>query len=188
MPYGHSKYLAEVEVQKAVLDGLDAVIVNPSVVLGARDINLISGSIIVEASRGLARFYPPGGVNYIAVEDVVAGHIAAAERGRVGERYILANENINYKEAFNIICDLVGRPRPKLGLPRWSLPVISTAVSGARLLLGTRVPMDANQVKLSGAMIYADSRKAIQELSLPQTPFVLAVKNTYDWYNDNGYL
>ncbi len=188
MPYGHSKHLAEIEVQKAVSDGLHAVIVNPAVVLGARDINLISGSIIVEASRGLARFYPPGGVNYIAVEDVVAGHIAAAERGRVGERYILAHENMTHQEALNIICDLVGRPRPRLGIPRWSLPAISTVVSGARLLLGARVPMDANQVNLSGAMIFADGRKAIQEFALPQTPIALAVQNTYEWYNNNGYL
>jgi len=188
MPYGYSKHLAELEVQKAVLDGLDAVIVNPSVVLGARDINLISGSIIVEASRGLARFYPPGGVNYVAVEDVVTGHIEVAKRGRVGERYILANENMSHQEALNIICDLVGRPRPRFGIPRWSLPAISVAVSGARLLLGARVPVDANQVNLSGAMIFADARKAIQELTLPQTSFVRAVQNTYNWYNNNGYL
>lgn len=188
MPYGHSKHLAEIEVQKAVLDGLNAVIVNPSIVLGARDINLISGSIIIEASRGLARFYPPGGVNYIAVEDVVAGHIAAAERGRISERYVLANENLSYRESFNIICDLVGRPRPRLRLPRWSLPVIASAVSGARLLLGTRVPIDSNQVILSGSMIFADGRKATKEFLLPQTPFTRAVQNTYDWYNNNGYL
>ena len=69
-PYGHSKYLAEKEVRKATAAGLPGIIVNPSVVLGPRDVNMISGSIIVEAARGRLRVYPPGGVNYVAAQDV----------------------------------------------------------------------------------------------------------------------
>ena len=187
-PYSYSKYLAEVEVRRAVEGGLEAVIVNPAVVLGPRDVNLISGSIIVEAARGLGFFYPPGGVNYVAIEDVVAGHIAAAERGATGERYILAGENLSHKKAVEIVCEVVGRPPPWLAVPEWILPAASTGVRAARKVLGNRIPMDGNQVILFGKKIYADGSKAWQEFDLPRIPFRVAAQNTYDWYRQNGFI
>lgn len=187
-PYGHSKHLAEAAVQAAVAEGLAAIIVNPAVVLGPRDVNAISGSLILEAARGIVRFTLPGGVNYVAVEDVVAGHIAAAERGRVGERYILAGENISHQEALKEICRVVGRPSPKISIPGWALPLLAWGVAGARLFLGSRVPLDPTQVRLSGAAIYADGSKARQKLRVPVTPFVTAVQQTYDWYKEKGFL
>jgi dihydroflavonol-4-reductase len=188
MPYGHSKHLAEIEVRQSVEDGLEAVIVNPSVVLGPRDVNMISGSIIVEAAKGLAKVYPPGGVNYVSVEDVVAGHIAAAERGCAGERYILAGENMTHKTALRIVSEVVGRKPPKIGLPLWTLPVIATGIAAARKAFGNTIPFDENQVLLSGELIYADGSKAIQSFNLPQRSFKSAVQNAYDWYNKNRFL
>lgn len=187
-PYGHSKLLAEQAVRHAAAEGLAAVIVNPSVVLGPRDVNLISGSIIVEAARGRLRFAPRGGVNFVDVADVVAGHIAAAEQGRPGERYILAGENVPYNEAVAVICRTVGRPVPRLSLPRWSLPLLATGVRAARALLGNRVPLDENQVRLMGVDLYADNSKARRELNLPQTPFTKTVQRAYNWYERHGYL
>lgn len=187
-PYGHSKHLAELEVQRAVEQGVEAVIVNPSIVLGARDVNQISGSIIVEVARGLVRFLPPGGANYVAVEDVAAGHIAAAEKGRTGERYILGGENLTSAEMVALVAEVVGRPAPRVRLPAWFLPPAAWAVRGARAILGNRVPMDENQVRLLARYVYADSQKAIAELGLPQTPVRTAVQRAYNWYNRNGVL
>jgi len=187
-PYGHSKVLAEQAVRRAAREGLEAVIVNPSVVLGPRDVNLISGSIIVEAAKGLLRVAPAGGVNFVDVADVVAGQIAAAEKGRPGERYILGGENVPYGEAVGTISRIVGRTPPRLTIPRWSLPLLASGVRAARALLGNRVPLDENQVRMMGAYIYADSSKARRELDLPHTPFTTTVQRTYNWYNRNGYL
>jgi dihydroflavonol-4-reductase len=119
--YGHSKHLAEQEVQRAVRDGLEAVIVNPSLILGPRDLNKISGSIVIEVKQGILRFYLPGGANYVAVEDVVAGHIAAAERGRVGERYILGGENLSHRQVIDTVVAVTDGPRPLFSLPRWAI-------------------------------------------------------------------
>lgn len=187
-PYGHSKFLAELEVQRAVEQGVEAVIVNPSIVLGARDLNQISGSIIVEVARGLVRFLPPGGANYVAVADVAAGHIAAAETGASGERYILGGENLTSAEMVTLVAEVVGRPAPRLRLPAWVLPAAAFAVRGARALLRNRVPLDENQVRLLSRYIYADNQKAVQELGLPQTPVRVAVQRAYNWYNRNGVL
>jgi dihydroflavonol-4-reductase len=187
-PYADSKCQAEDVVMEAVAAGLDGVIVNPSVVLGPRDVNEISGAIILEAARGLLRFTVPGGMNFIDVQDVVAGHIAAAERGRVGERYILGNHNLAYDEAIAIICDVVGRPRPRLHVPAWILPPVAVAVRAARWVFGNLVPLDENQVRMLSAVVYADNSKARRELDLPQTPFRATVQQTYNWYNGHGYL
>src|SRR5512137_1224983 len=109
--YGHSKLLAEGVVREFIARGLDAVIVNPTIILGPGDLNLISGSIVTEvASRHVPPVYPPGGVNYIDVADVCAGHMAAAERGRAGERYILAAHNLTHHEAMKIVAQVIGSP------------------------------------------------------------------------------
>lgn len=188
MPYGHSKHLAEIEVRREVERGLEAIIVNPSIVLGPRDLNLISGSIIIEAANGLARVYPPGGVNYVSVEDVVTGHISAAEKGCTGERYILAGENLTHKRALQIVCEVVGRKPPIIELPKWTLPAIATSIAAARKLFGNKIPFDENQVLASGEFIFADGSKAIHSFNLPQSSFRSAVQKAYDWYNNNGYL
>lgn len=187
-PYAHSKHLAEIEVRGAVDDGLPAVIVNPSAVLGPRDVNEISGSIVLEAARGLLRFFPPGGTNFVDVADVAVGHIAAARVGRPGERYILGAHNLSHQDVVTIVCEIAGRRPPNLRIPPWILPIAAVGVRAGRFFLGNRIPMDANQVRMSGATIYADPRKAKKELNLPQTPFKTTVQRTYDWYNSHGYI
>lgn len=187
-PYAYSKYLAEGEVKRACDDGLACVIVLPTISIGPRDLNLVSGSIIVEVARGLAKVYPPGGTNFVAVGDVVAGHIAAAENGRLGERYLLGGQNMTHREALEVVCEIVDRPPPKIGLPPWSLPPIAVTSSALRAVFGNRIPFEARQVRLSGRKIYYDASKAVRELGLPRTSFRVAAKSAYDWYNDNGFL
>lgn len=187
-PYGHSKHLAEQDVLAANQAGLETVIVNPSVILGPRDVNQISGAMITEAARGQLRFLLPGGVNFVAVEDVAAGHLAAAERGQPAQRYILGGENLAYQEAIPIICRVVGRPAPRWMIPAWAIPPAAYAVAGLRHLLGQRVPLDANQVRLAREFIYADSAKAREQLGLPRTPFETMVQRTYRWYQEHGYV
>jgi dihydroflavonol-4-reductase len=187
-PYGHSKVLAEEAVQQAVAGGLDAVIVNPTAVLGPRDVNKTTGTIILEAARGLLRFSAPGGANFIGVEDVVAGHLAAAERGRTGERYILGAHNLSFDELAAVICEAVGRRPPLFQLRKWMLPPLAVAIDAARALFGNRIPLDSNHVRIMGTCRYANNSKARRELALPETPFTTAVKHAYNWYRDNGYL
>src|SRR5439155_16185079 len=83
-PYGHTKHLAEELVRAAASAGLAAVIVNPSIVVGPRDIHQGSGSMLLEARRGRLRIVPPGGVNFVAAADVVRGHLAAVRSGTPG--------------------------------------------------------------------------------------------------------
>ncbi len=187
-PYGYSKHLAECELRRAVDAGLAAVAVNPSVVIGPGDVNGTESAMFVQAARGRLRIATPGGTNFVAVGDVVQGHIAAAERGRVGERYILAGENLSFRDAFTTVCDIAGRPGPGVVLPRWTIPVAAAAVGAVRFVTGPRLPIGGKQMRLSSACIYADGSKARIELGVPFTPFRTAAQSAYDWYLENHYL
>jgi dihydroflavonol-4-reductase len=187
-PYGHSKHLAERELGRAAAAGLATVTVNPSVVIGPRDVNRIASAMVVEAAQGRLRVAAPGGTNFVSVADVAQGHIAAAERGRIGERYILAGENLSFRDAFTTVCEVVGRPGPTVVLPRWTVPVAAFAVGITRFVAGPRLPIDGKQMRLSAAGIYADGSKARNELGVPFTPFRYAVQSAYDWYAENDVL
>ena len=186
--YGHSKHLAECELRRTVDAGLSAVAVNPSVVIGPGDVNRTESAMFVQAARGRLRVATPGGTNFVAVGDVVHGHIAAAERGHVGERYILAGENLSFRDAFATVCDIAGRRGPAVVLPRWTIPVAAAAVGATRFVIGPRLPIGGQQMRLSSTCIYADGSKARTELGVPCTPFRTAAQSAYDWYLDNHYL
>jgi dihydroflavonol-4-reductase len=187
-PYGHSKHLAEIEIQKAVDSGLAATIVNLPVVIGPRDVNLIAGGLLIDVANGRMPFYPPGGVNFVSAQDVAEGHIAAALRGVAGERYILAGHNMTYREAAEKVCQVADCNPPRFRIPEWGIPMMAGGVDLFRKVLGNRIPYDGVQVRLSGRRVFADGQKAIRELGLPVSPFKEAVNQAYDWYNRYGYL
>lgn len=185
--YGHSKLLAEGVMAEYVARGLDAVIVNPAIVLGPGDLNLISGSMVVEAARGhLPPFTALGGTNYIHVNDVCAGHIAAAERGRTGERYILGAHNLAHAEVQRTVCQIVKRPPPRWVLPRALVGPLALLLDVAGRISPHPLPLSGEQLRLSTESIYVDSGKALRELALPQTPFRTTVEETYAWYKQKG--
>lgn len=185
--YGYSKVLAESHVRASVADGLDAVIVNPAVVIGPRDVNFISGSIIIQAARRRIPFYPPGGVCVIDVADVCAGCIAAAERGRAGERYILGGENLWHRDMLGVVCDVAGRPRPRLTIPGFALRALAGVIDLARAA-GLQLPFNGEQARFAADTFWFDSTRARRELGLTTRPFIASAQRTYAWYRQNGYL
>lgn len=188
-PYGHSKHLAEKVVHEFVAHGLEVVIVNPTVILGPRDVNFISGSIIKVVYQHRVPVVPPGGVNYVDVADVVAGHIAAAERGRPGERYILGGHNLTHRQAITMVAKVVGVPPPRLQLPSILMEPLATAVDLFNQVWPGTPLTDGNQVRLMKDTLFFDGGKAQRQLGLgPPTPFAVSVERTFKWYRENDYL
>jgi dihydroflavonol-4-reductase len=186
-PYGQAKEQAERQAQAMAGSGLDLVIVNPSVVLGAGDLHQISGSMVVEAARGLAFVYTDGGVNVVHIADVVAGHLAAARHGRSGERYILGGENLTYRQIFTTLAEIVGRRPPWLRIPGWAIP----PTAGLLDLVGRvgRLPMNGDQLRISRHRVFCDTTKARTELGLSAPrPFRQAAQEAYDWYRAQGVI
>ena len=188
--YGHSKWLAEEVVRERAQAGQDITMLNPTAIIGPRDINWISGSILREAKRKHIPVFPQGGVNFVAVTDVVAGHIAAVEKGVAGERYILGGENLTNRQTLEMACEIVGVKTPRFTQPRWTIPLAAFALDIAMALLGPKLPMSGEQMRLTADYIYFDSSKAQRELDLPAacTPVRQAMQQCYDWYVEHGYL
>jgi len=186
--YGHSKWLAEQIVHERVTAGQDITMVNPAGIIGARDINWISGSILREAAHHHVPVIPQGGVNFVAVQDVVAGHIAAVEKGKVGERYILGGENLTNRQTIKMTCEIVGVKPPRLTQPRWTIPIAAFALDVTAAIVGPKLPLSGEQMRLTSEFIWFDSSKAQRELDLPHTPVRQALQECYDWYKAHGYL
>jgi len=187
-PYGHSKHLAEQAVQEAVAQGLDALIVNPTGVIGARDVHFIGGSVLREVRRGLFWFAPPGGLNWVDAKTAGLGHVLAAERGRTGERYVLGGQNVSHRVAIEIVAEVVGGRRPLLTLPRPLMSVVALLTDVFNAVWPGTPLFSGEQARLSGAEIYCDWSKAQRELGFPYTPFRAAVERAYAWYRARGYL
>ncbi len=186
--YGYSKALAEAVARVFVDQGLEVVIVNPSVILGPRDIHRISGSLILEMARRRVPALPPGGVNVVAVEDVARGHVLALERGRPGERYILGGENLTYRELADQIAEVVGVPAPRRVLSPWVVRGLATLVRIVNAL-GVSMPVGADQLWLSTYFIWCDGHKAEAELGYrPEIPVREAIRRTWEWYQAAGGL
>ncbi len=187
-PYGYSKVLAEQVVQQAVADGQDVVIVNPVVVIGPGDLNMISGSYIIQIERWAKLVpVPTGGIAVIDVRDVARMHLAAAVHGRTGERYILNTANYGQRQWMAMIADIVGVQRPFLTAPAFILPIAANVIAFLRRL-GIQTPIDGDQIRLGARDINFDGSKAWAELGEPEIDMRQSVQDTYNWYRDNGYL
>ncbi len=186
--YGHSKLLAEAEVQRFIAQGLDVVIVNPVAVIGQRDIHFVGGEILRAAAQGMELLAPPGGMGVVAARDAGLGHVLAAERGRTGERYILNGENVRHRDLMGWAAELAGVHPPYLTLPRAIMPVLGMLVRvWNRLRRGTPL-VDSSQVTLSRYEMYFDGRKARQVLGFAPRSAREALREAWDWYHEHGLL
>jgi dihydroflavonol-4-reductase len=187
-PYGHSKALAESIALDAVSMGQDVVIVNPVVILGPGDLNVISGDIVLKVRRlSWTIPVPPGGVAVIDVRDVARLHIAAAERGRSGERYLLGAENVKHQTIFAAAAEITGVAAPGLPIPRPLLAPLAEAIDLLRAA-GMNVPVDGNQTRLGGRDIYFDFTRMRRELGETRIDWRTSLRDTWAWYLANGYV
>jgi dihydroflavonol-4-reductase len=187
--YSLSKYYAEVEARKFVEKGLPIVIVNPTLVIGTNDIKPTpSGQMIIDVATGKMPGYIEGGTNVIDVEDVARGHLLAAKMGKIGERYLFGNRNIDVSDYFNLIAEIAGVKPPSLRIPyQFAVALGYVFEFGSRF---TKKPpvVTASEVRIGRKQEFYDCSKAVKELGLPQTPVEDAIRKALDWFRKNGYL
>lgn len=188
-PYQRSKFLAEEIARGFAHQGLPVVIVNPSSPVGIGDHKPTpTGQIIVDFLRGRMFGYVDTGLNIVDVQDVAAGHLLAAERGRVGERYILGRENLTLKQLLDLLSEISGRPQVRLRIPHWVAQCWAYVDVTTARLNPRRVPAATpDKVRLSRRYEFFDPGKAVRELGLPQTPARVALRKAVDWYRAHGY-
>ena len=186
-PYAWSKWQAEGICAEFAQQGLDVVILNPTVIVGPGDLNLLAGSFMRMVKK-LGAFTPvfAGGATLIDVRDVARQHIAAAEHGQAGERYLLGAEKLSFTEWFALIAEAVDAPRPQLRVPN---PLLRVLVSMVTTLQTLRLPIRANteNARLLSQHFYYDCRKADEAFGPPAIAISQSLRDCYAWYERNGY-
>jgi dihydroflavonol-4-reductase len=189
-PYKRSKFMAE-EVARGFARerGLPVVIVNPSTPVGPGDIKPTpTGRLIVEAARGQMPAFVDTGLNIVHVDDVAEGHLAAAEKGRIGERYILGGENMALAEILAEVAQAVGRRPPWLRVPHGVLFPVAIGAELAARVTGRDPFVTLDGVRMSRKKMYFTSEKASQELGYAPRPAREAIADAVTWFEANGYL
>jgi dihydroflavonol-4-reductase len=187
-PYARTKYLAQQLVLQAAGTELDAVVVNPTFMLGAFDARPSSGRMILEIASGKARGYPLGGNNFVDARDVAQAMIAAARRGQCGQCYILGHENLSYREIFGRIAQVLRLSPPRFAIP-YPLARLGGCVGDLAGWLTRQEPgVNTTTVKLGYVDHYYSSARAVRELGMRQTPIEEAIQRAVRWFYDAGML
>jgi dihydroflavonol-4-reductase len=187
--YMDSKFKAQQLILEAVKkDGLQAIVVNPTFMIGPYDSRPSSGAMILAIYNKKVPGYTNGGKNYVAVKDVATAMANAISMGRIGECYILGNVNLTFKEAFDLIAKTIGVKGPTLGLPNMIVRLYGAASSFFAKLFKFQPAVTRELASISCDRHYYSCEKARKELQLPQTPLEIAIKECYDWFKENGYL
>jgi dihydroflavonol-4-reductase len=189
--YKRSKWQAEQVALRMAGQGRPVVVVNPTAPVGPLDVKPTpTGQVIVDFLNRAMPAYLDTGLNFVHVCDVALGHILAAEKGRVGERYILGNAegNLTLKEAFALLQQLTGVPAPRVRVPyllALAAAYVDETVSGL-----THKPPKAPLagVRMAKYKMFFSPAKAVRELGLPQTLPQRALADAVDWFRQNGYV
>jgi dihydroflavonol-4-reductase len=189
--YKISKWRAEQVALEAARNGAPVVIVNPSAPVGPRDVKPTpTGQVIVDfLNRAMPGFLDTG-LNWVHVRDVATGHILAAEKGRIGERYILghAEGNWSMKETLAVLADITGLPAPKWQVP-YGVAWLAAAVNETMAkVTGTPPKAPMAGVRMAAYKMFFNPAKAVKELGLPQTPPREAFVDAIKWFQGNGYV
>ena len=187
--YKRSKWLAEQEVGRAAAAGFPVVIVNPTTPVGPGDAKPTpTGRMIVDFLNGRMPAYVDTGLNFVPVEDVAAGHLLAAERGRIGERYILGGENLTLKQALEILSQVSGRPAPRVQIPHILALLAGYADAALSRLLGREPQIPLEGVRMARHHMFVNAEKARTELGFSPSPLPAAFARAVRWYESNGYV
>jgi dihydroflavonol-4-reductase len=188
-PYKRSKFMAEQVAIEAVRSGVDIVIVNPTTPVGERDIKPTpTGRIVVDFLRKKFPAYVDTGLNLVDVTECARGHIAALEKGRSGERYILGGENLTLKQILDKLAAITGLPSPSIRVPYFmalATGVIDEMVTGRILGREPRATIDA--VRMGRKKMFVSSGKAERELGWKITPVDGALRRAAEWFRANSY-
>lgn len=187
--YKKSKWLSERAALELASEGLPVVVVNPAAPIGPWDVKPTpTGKIIVDFLNRRLPSYVDTGLNVVHVRDVAEGHWLAAQKGRVGQRYILAGTDMTLKAILETLSELTGLPAPRFKTPYAVAYAVGVADELRLRLVGGEpvAPLDA--VRMARHKMYFTAAKAVRELGLPQTPARQALKDAVDWFKANGYV
>ena len=189
LDYMDSKRVAQDKIMQAVnVKNLPAIVVNPTFMIGPFDSGPSSGAMILALIGNKIPCYTRGGKNYINVKDAAVGIANAIELGKVGECYILGNENLTFKEMFDKIGQVVNCKSPSIRFPAALIKLYGWTNGALARLIGFRPSITYQLATLSCEEHYYSAKKAVKQLKLPQNPLEKGIKDCYEWFKANGYV
>jgi dihydroflavonol-4-reductase len=188
--YKRSKFLAEEAVRRRARElGFPVVTVNPSTPIGPRDVKPTpTGRILLDAAAGRMPAFVDTGLNLVHVDDVAAGHVAAAKLGAPGERYILGGDDLTLEQILVLVAQHVGRRASTIRLPHWSVYPLAVGAEAIAMLTKREPRVTLDGVRMSRKHMYFSSRKAQRELQYRWRDPRSAVADAVDWFKANGYF
>jgi dihydroflavonol-4-reductase len=188
--YKRSKFLAEKAVIKRARElELPTVIVNPSTPIGPGDVKPTpTGRIILDAAAGRMPAFVDTGLNVVHVDDVARGHLAALERGRSEERYILGGRDMTLEQILRVVAEHTGRKAPSVRLPHWLVYPIAVASEGVARVTGREPRATLDGVRMARKHMYFSSRKAERELEYAHRAPEQAIREAVDWFKQHDYF
>lgn len=188
--YKRSKFMAEQIALEAGRSGMHVVTVNPTTPVGEQDVKPTpTGRIVLDFLKRKFPAYVETGLNLVDVRECARGHVAALEKGKSGERYILGGENLTLKQILDRLAAITRLPSPKLKLPyifAFATGIIDETITGRMLNKEPRATVDA--VRMGKKMMFATSAKAERELGWKIVPVDDALRRAVVWFRDNGYV
>ena len=188
-PYKRSKFMAEQIAMEAGRSGMEVVTVNPTTPIGEQDVKPTpTGRIVVDFLKRRFPAYVETGLNLVDVRECARGHVAALEKGRTGERYILGGEDLTLKRILDKLGQITGLPSPKVKLPylfAFAAGVVDEVITGMIRRREPRATVDA--VRMGKKKMFASSAKAERELGWKIIPVDGALRRAVEWFRANGY-
>jgi dihydroflavonol-4-reductase len=188
-PYFEAKWAMESELYRAAAAGQQVVALCPTVVFGPGDVKPTTGTLLLMLARGLLPAYVEGRTNVVDVRDVAQAHVAALERGRTGERYILGGHNTSIGATLILAARLVGAPPPRMRLPA-ALALLAGKLGEVAALAIPRGPfLPFNEtIEMIRHGRHYDCTKAQRELGLASRPIEETLRDALEWFREHGYL
>jgi len=187
--YKRSKWLAEQEALRAAKDGLAVIVAMPTTPVGPWDWKPTpTGKIILDFLNGKMPGYVETGLNFVSVEDCAAGHLLVAEKGKVGERYLLGGENLTLKGLLDLLSKITGLPAPGMKIPYGLALGVAYVESAFSRLVGKEPQIPVEGVRIAQHMMFVDCTRAQGELGFQAGPVAGALERAVRWYQANGYV
>jgi len=187
--YKRSKWQAEREVLDAAKQGFAAIIAMPTTPVGPWDWKPTpTGKIILDFLNGKMPGYVETGLNFVGVEECAAGHLLVADKGRIGERYLLGAENLTLKQVLDTLARITGLPTPKLKIPHSLALGVAYAETAFSRLLGREPQIPVEGVKIARHMMFVNTTRAQKDLGFQPGSVAAAFERAVRWYQENGYV
>lgn len=188
--YKRSKFMAEQIALEAGRSGMHVVVVNPTTPVGEQDIKPTpTGRIILDFLKRKFPAYVDTGLNLVDVTECARGHVAALERGKSGERYILGGEDLTLKQILDKLAAITGLSSPTVKLPyffAFAAAAVDETVTGRILHREPRATIDA--VRMGRKKMFASSAKAERDLGWKLVPAESALRRAVEWFQTNHYV